>query len=177
MRLRLVIRGTVQRVGFRPFVHRTARALGLTGWVRNTRDAVHVELQGDDDAVRSFMRAFEHRVEPARVLNRLALEEDGVDESKRRAVERVPQQRRGVPAGERIDHDHDLVVAKEEVLRLARELHRAAQRWRSVARVHCEKAVLLRKKNRDPALDADEVWTLGRRRCGVIARLARADRP
>ncbi len=60
MRARLVVRGTVQGVGFRPFVHRTARALGLTGWVRNARDAVYVEVQGDDDDVRSFMAALEH---------------------------------------------------------------------------------------------------------------------
>ncbi|HVJ94315.1 MAG TPA: carbamoyltransferase HypF [Labilithrix sp.] len=60
MRVRLVVRGTVQGVGFRPFVHRTARSRGLTGWVRNTRDAVHVEVQGNDDEVRSFMRALDH---------------------------------------------------------------------------------------------------------------------
>jgi len=41
------VRGYVQGVGFRVFVQRQARALGLTGWVRNRYDgAVHVVAEG-----------------------------------------------------------------------------------------------------------------------------------
>ncbi|MCC7264217.1 MAG: acylphosphatase, partial [Candidatus Latescibacteria bacterium] len=36
VRLRLVIHGAVQGVGFRPFVFRLAGQLGLTGWVNNS---------------------------------------------------------------------------------------------------------------------------------------------
>lgn len=60
MRARLVVRGTVQGVGFRPFVHRAARARRLTGWVRNTRDAVCIEIQGSEAGVRSFADALAH---------------------------------------------------------------------------------------------------------------------
>jgi acylphosphatase len=43
MVLHFLVRGRVQGVGFRWFVHREAAELGLHGWVRNT-DAGDVEL-------------------------------------------------------------------------------------------------------------------------------------
>jgi acylphosphatase len=38
-----LVKGRVQGVGFRWFVHREAAALALNGWVRNTEDG-HVEV-------------------------------------------------------------------------------------------------------------------------------------
>ena len=43
MVLHFLVKGRVQGVGFRWFVHREAAELGLRGWVRNT-DQGHVEL-------------------------------------------------------------------------------------------------------------------------------------
>lgn len=45
-RIRLVIRGAVQGVGFRPFVYRLATELGLCGWVLNSAQGVLIEVEG-----------------------------------------------------------------------------------------------------------------------------------
>ncbi len=53
----LRVNGVVQGVGFRPFVHRLARRLGLTGWVRNAAGTVEIHLEGPSDVVDEFERA------------------------------------------------------------------------------------------------------------------------
>ena len=53
--LYVAVRGRVQGVGFRWFVRERARALGLTGWVRNRQDgAVEVLAVGNDDALETL---------------------------------------------------------------------------------------------------------------------------
>ena len=57
VRARFRYRGTVQGVGFRPTVYRCAASLDLTGFVRNERSEVVVELEGAADSVRAFPAA------------------------------------------------------------------------------------------------------------------------
>ncbi|MGE0353388.1 MAG: carbamoyltransferase HypF [Gemmatimonadales bacterium] len=52
--VRLHVRGVVQGVGFRPFVHRLADRHRLAGWVRNTAGEVEIEVEGDRDAIDRF---------------------------------------------------------------------------------------------------------------------------
>ena len=54
-RVRLEIDGTVQGVGFRPYVYRLAQSLQLSGFVRNDTRGVVVEVQGASTAVEQFI--------------------------------------------------------------------------------------------------------------------------
>ncbi len=45
-RLRIVVRGAVQGVGFRPFVYRLALRMELRGWVLNSSQGVFIEAEG-----------------------------------------------------------------------------------------------------------------------------------
>jgi hydrogenase maturation protein HypF len=53
---RLLISGRVQGVGFRPFVYRLARRLGLSGTVRNALGQVEILVQGPDAVIQAFAR-------------------------------------------------------------------------------------------------------------------------
>jgi len=55
-RVRVEVEGTVQGVGFRPFIYRLARELGLAGWVQNTRNGVLIEAEGGVPVVEMFLQ-------------------------------------------------------------------------------------------------------------------------
>jgi len=59
-RVRVVVRGRVQGVGFRWFAAQSARDLGLSGWVRNAPDgSVEAAAAGPADAMAKFLAALQ----------------------------------------------------------------------------------------------------------------------
>ncbi|MFO8033773.1 MAG: carbamoyltransferase HypF [Candidatus Bipolaricaulota bacterium] len=64
-RLWISISGTVQGVGFRPFVYRAAVGRGLAGHVRNLGDAgVEIEVEGPAEVVDAFLQALREEAPP-----------------------------------------------------------------------------------------------------------------
>ena len=56
-RLKIEIVGSVQGVGFRPFVWRMATRWEMSGWVRNRGGAVEIEAEGDSERLGEFVRS------------------------------------------------------------------------------------------------------------------------
>ena len=72
--MRLVVRGRVQGVGFRAWTVRTARALGISGWVRNRRDgSVEILAAGSAEALARLADACQ-RGPPAAAVRDVAQE-------------------------------------------------------------------------------------------------------
>ncbi|MCX8204903.1 MAG: acylphosphatase, partial [Candidatus Nezhaarchaeota archaeon] len=77
MLIKAVVRcsGTVQGVGFRPFVYRAAVGQGLAGYVRNLKDAgVEIVVEGEEEGVQSFLKRLVEEKPPLVSYERLSVE-------------------------------------------------------------------------------------------------------
>lgn len=64
------VSGRVQGVGYRAWTRGEARALGLSGWVKNEPDgSVRAMVSGPEAAVRQMLRAMESGPDGARVTS------------------------------------------------------------------------------------------------------------
>jgi acylphosphatase len=72
VRTRVRVKGIVQGVGFRPFVHALAARLGLAGLVGNDAQGVFVEVEGPGEAVERFLRAVEREAPPLAVIEQVS---------------------------------------------------------------------------------------------------------
>lgn len=64
VRATIEVRGIVQGVGYRPFIHRQVRRAGLCGWVKNTGRGVEITLEGPREALASFARTLRSAYPP-----------------------------------------------------------------------------------------------------------------
>jgi hydrogenase maturation protein HypF len=70
-RAKIIVRGAVQGVGFRPFVYRLAGELGLNGWVLNSTRGVFLEVEGGGESVRRFLLRLEREKPPRAIIQSL----------------------------------------------------------------------------------------------------------
>jgi hydrogenase maturation protein HypF len=71
-RRRIVIRGVVQGVGFRPFVHRLATRWGVGGFALNDGSGVVVEVEGDPVVLGLFTGELVEEAPPHASVEKLA---------------------------------------------------------------------------------------------------------
>jgi len=74
-RARARVQGTVQGVGFRPYVYRAAREQQLAGFVLNDSQGVLLEVEGSAAAVEAFLERLAAQAPPLAVIERIAVEE------------------------------------------------------------------------------------------------------
>ncbi|MCX7598530.1 MAG: carbamoyltransferase HypF [Armatimonadetes bacterium] len=74
-RWRVTVTGIVQGVGFRPFVHRLAVALGLGGHVHNFTGGVHIEVEGPDEKLARFIERLRREAPPAAAIRAVTWQE------------------------------------------------------------------------------------------------------
>jgi hydrogenase maturation protein HypF len=94
-RVRIDVSGVVQGVGFRPFVYRLARELGLTGSVGNSPQGVHIEVEGYADLVESFLTRLDAECPPVSSITSTAVQDLRVSGTE--SFEIVPSDRHGEP--------------------------------------------------------------------------------
>ncbi len=73
-RQRLLVRGVVQGVGFRPFVYGLAMRLGLGGLVGNNSAGVFIEIEGPPEALAAFAAALHTEAPPLAQIDAVTVE-------------------------------------------------------------------------------------------------------
>jgi len=74
------IYGRVQGVGFRPFIYKLAKELGLKGYVLNTSSCVEISLQGEKSSIDNFIKKVKNEAPPLSKIERIEdyiFEEEG----------------------------------------------------------------------------------------------------
>ncbi|MGH2928170.1 MAG: Sua5/YciO/YrdC/YwlC family protein, partial [Solirubrobacteraceae bacterium] len=74
VRTRVRVDGTVQGVGFRPYVYRLAGELQLDGWVLNDFRGVLLEVEGASDVVDEFLARLAPEAPPLAIVERVQTE-------------------------------------------------------------------------------------------------------
>ena len=76
-RARVRVTGTVQGVGFRPYVYRLAGELSLGGFVLNDAHGVLIEVEGSATVVDRFLERLPSEAPPLAAVDRVVVEEAG----------------------------------------------------------------------------------------------------
>ncbi len=73
IRNRILVAGTVQGVGFRPFIYHLAQIYQIGGWVANNPAGVEIEAEGRAGAVQAFISDIKGKAPPLAVVTDIAV--------------------------------------------------------------------------------------------------------
>ena len=82
-RKRYVVQGTVQGIGFRPFVYRLAARHGMVGFVANDSVGAEIQIQGRDEALDLFENDFDRELPPLAVVKDIQISDVAVIEGEK----------------------------------------------------------------------------------------------
>lgn len=68
-RVKAIISGVVQGVGFRPFIYQLAHKHKLVGYVTNTSTGVEIEVEGSEEDVHAFLKAIPEERPPLALIS------------------------------------------------------------------------------------------------------------
>ena len=71
----IAVNGTVQGVGFRPFVYGLASRLALGGFVKNDAGGVVIEIEGEDSHLDQFLSGLRSKSPPLAHIEKLTWEQ------------------------------------------------------------------------------------------------------
>ncbi|MBC7195237.1 MAG: acylphosphatase, partial [Caldisericia bacterium] len=69
--LLLKVYGRVQGVGFRPFIYKLAKELGLKGYVLNTSSCVEISIQGEKGSIEQFIQNIKEKAPPLSKIEKI----------------------------------------------------------------------------------------------------------
>lgn len=73
-RIKIIIKGAVQGVGFRPFIFNMAESLGLRGYVSNTPQGVIIEVEGESKLLEIFTERITKEKPPVSLIQSICVE-------------------------------------------------------------------------------------------------------
>jgi len=71
---KITVKGVVQGVGFRPFIHRLAIAHNLSGWVLNSSGGVIIEVEGEKETIECFYSNIPRLAPPLAVVKAASID-------------------------------------------------------------------------------------------------------
>ena len=64
----IVVKGIVQGVGFRPFIHKLAEKYKINGIIYNKTGSVHIEINASEEILKKFINDIKNKKPPACIL-------------------------------------------------------------------------------------------------------------